>query len=155
MQLLSSLWRTDRLDTRCAVLQSQVRAPRAVSPVTSSCLGERETFCALQVTVNTGAGARTMSSYSCVCAQGVGLRDGLDFWGWEESLCPPVALSARQTASSFILSILPLADIQSPDPIELVVVPASLFVYAQINLVFVHLLFTWFFAYFPQECGRY
>jgi len=73
--------------------------------------------------------------------RGVGLRDGLDFWGREESLCPPVALSSRQTASSFTLSILPLADIRSPDPIDLVVVPASLFVYAQINLVFVHLLF--------------
>jgi hypothetical protein len=150
MQLLSSLWRTDRLDTRCAVLQSQVIAPRAASLVVSSCLGEGVAFCWFKSNVKLQL---------WLCTRGWALETVWTF-GDEKNLSV-LLFSCRhhrakgQTASSFTLSIHPLAVIQSPDPLHLVVLPALLCVYAQMNLVFVHLLFASFLTYFPQECDRY
>jgi hypothetical protein len=82
-----------------------------------------------------------------LCTRGWALQTVWTF-GDEKNLSA-LLLSCRhhrvqgQTASSFTLSILPLTVIQSRDPIHLAVLLALLLIcmYAQINLVFVHLLF--------------
>ena len=91
-------------------------------------------FCALQLVVNTEACSRAMLSHSCGCGYGGWALEAVWTFGGEKNLSA-LLLSCRhdrakgQTASSFTLSILPLAVIQSLDPIHLVVLPALLYIY--------------------------